>query len=81
MLRLRHAHSGLSAGQPVWWAQSPNDVLALRRGAGFACVVNLSAETVESPIEGAILLASDPTVTSDDSVIMLPPNTGAWIQS
>lgn len=81
MLRLRHAHSGLSAGQPVWWAQSAPDVLALRRGAGFACVVNFSAEAVESPIEGAILLASDPGVTSDDSVIVLPPNTGAWIQS
>jgi len=81
MLRLRHAHSGLSAGQPMWWAQSPTGVLALRRGAGFACVVNFSDDMVESPIEGAILLASDPAVTSDDSVIVLPPNTGAWIQS
>jgi alpha-glucosidase len=65
----------------VWWAQSPPDVLALRRGAGFACVVNFSGDTVESPIEGAILQASDPAVTSDDRVVVLPPNTGAWIQS
>lgn len=81
MLRLRHSHPGLVDLDNVSWADAPDEVFAMRRSCGFACVVNLTAADIVSPIRGVVLTASDGQVTADDGVILLPPNTGAWIQS
>ncbi len=57
------------------------DVLVIDRGAGFFCVVNASTESIEAPVVGDILVASDPDVMEEGGRITLPPSTGAWIQA
>lgn len=81
MLRLRHSHPGLVDLDNVSWPDAPDDVFAMRRSCGFACVVNLTDADIVSPIGGVVLTASDGQVTADDGVVHLPPNAGAWIQS
>jgi alpha-glucosidase len=81
MHRLRHAHPGLVDVTNVSWPETPEGVFAVRRGAGFACVVNCSDEPVTSPIGGYVITASDATVHLERNVVLLPPDTGAWIQS
>ncbi|PYC78256.1 alpha-glucosidase [Streptomyces tateyamensis] len=58
------------------WLEAPAGVLAFRRGAGFACVVNLSGRTVEVPVTGTVLLASGPLGPAGE----LPPDTALWIR-
>ena len=80
MLRLRHAHPGLATDELVL-PDGPEGLLVIRRGCGFTCVVNCSNEAVTSPVSGRVLVASDALVTIRSEAIMLPPSTGAWIQS
>jgi hypothetical protein len=61
--------------------ESTDDVLVLTRAAGFRCVINFSSETLDSPVRGRVLVASDPTVHADGSIVTLPPSTGAWLQT
>jgi alpha-glucosidase len=81
MHRLRHAHPGFLDLDNVTWPEAPPGVFAVRRGCGFACVVNCSAEEVTSPIGGYVITASDATVVLERNVVVLPPDTGAWIQA
>jgi alpha-glucosidase len=80
MLHLRHHDQDLR-GDDVDLSATLNEVLVIRRGAGFACVVNLSAASASSPVGGHVLVASDPSVTEEGDRIILPPSTGAWIQA
>jgi alpha-glucosidase len=80
MLRLRHGHPALISEDLVL-PEAPPGVLVIERGAGFTCVVNASTSTIESPVSGTILVASDASVMAEDGRISLPPSTGAWIQA
>ena len=60
----------------AWLEGTPQGVLAFRRGEGFACVVNLSAEAVPLPLAGTVLLASDEL----HGQRALPPDTAVWLQ-
>ena len=86
MLRLRHAHPGL-ADDAVWSLPgAPDGLLVLERGCGLVCVVNCGDEPAVSPMSGVLLLASDVSVRAESDMaeggrIVLPPSTGAWIQT
>ncbi len=56
-LRLRRAETALGDG-PMTWLPSAPEVLAFRRGEGFACVVNLGDAPVELPPHERVLIAS-----------------------
>lgn len=56
-LSLRREHPALGDGT-LTWLDAPPEVLALTRGPGFACVVNLSAEPYPLPDHIAVLLSS-----------------------
>ena len=49
-LRARRADPALGDG-PMSWLDTPEGVLAFRRGAGFACVVNYTDDVVDLPAE------------------------------
>ena len=80
MLRLRRAHPGL-VGDELALPASPAGILVIRRGCGFACVVNFSDDVAVSPVTGRLLVGSDPAVGVRDRDVLLPPNTGAWLQA
>ncbi len=81
MLRLRHSHPGLVDLDNVTWPDVPEGVFAFRRSCGFSCVVNCTDAPINSPIGGVVLTASDGSVQADNGVVLLPPDTGAWIQT
>ena len=80
MLHLRHECADLQ-GYDVDLSGSANDILVIRRGTGFACVVNLGSAPASSPVVGELLVASDPSVAEEGGRMILPPSTGAWIQA
>jgi alpha-glucosidase len=71
-IALRHRIPALSSGEFRWLPAEPG-VLAFTRGDGFACVVNCTSRPVCTPVDGALVCASDP-----DTGEKLPPNTAAW---
>ncbi|ACZ29103.1 alpha amylase catalytic region [Xylanimonas cellulosilytica DSM 15894] len=75
MLRLRRSLPDLAAGAFTWIEDAGADVLAFRRGAGFACVVNLGATPAARP-DGEMLLASGP-LAPDGAV---PHDTAVWLR-
>lgn len=77
MLRLRRAHPGLSSQELQ--VKASDEVLTIARADGFRCVVNLSGQRVDT--RGRVLVASDPSVTSEGDSVVLPPSTGCWIQT
>ena len=77
MLALRHAHPGLASHDLD--VQARDGILTVARGNGFRCVVNTGTETCRTA--GRILVASDPSVTAEGDSVMLPPSTGAWLQT
>ncbi|MFI6873502.1 glycoside hydrolase family 13 protein [Streptomyces sp. NPDC050400] len=76
-LALRRAQPGLGAGgDPVWWDDVSEGVLAFER-PGFACTVNVTGAPVRIPAPGTVLLASSP-VEATDGEIELPGDTTVW---
>lgn len=75
-LALRHAHPGLVSGQPFQWWDLSADVVAFRRGDGFACVANCGSAALPLP-SGTILLSSDRL----EDLRLLPPDTTVWLQT
>ncbi|WP_433284961.1 glycoside hydrolase family 13 protein [Pseudonocardia sp. CA-142604] len=73
-LTLRHEHPALGDG-PFTWLPSEPGVLAFSRGAGFACVVNLSDGPAQLPVGGSVLLGSG----TDAGDGMLPPDAAVWL--
>ena len=73
-LRLRRAHPGLAAGQPMGWWDLGDDAVAFRRGRGFASITNCGAQEMPLPA-GVVLLASQPLAGG-----ALPPDATAWLQ-
>ncbi len=72
-LAVRHATDSLGDGA-LEWREAPKGVLAFQRGPGFSCVVNLSGEPAELPVEGAVELASGPLENG-----LLPPDSAVWL--
>ena len=70
-LELRRRY--LASDEDLEWLDMGADVIALRRGSGVMCIVNLSASDVALP-PGDVLVASTPIV--DGSV---PPDAAAWV--
>jgi alpha-glucosidase len=73
-LRLRAQLEELH-GEPLTWLPAPAQVLHFTRGAGFRCIVNMSAEPV--PLPAAPLLTS---AVLDDT-LQLPTDAAAWIRT
>ncbi|MEU9132479.1 glycoside hydrolase family 13 protein [Kitasatospora sp. NPDC048540] len=69
-LRIRREAVGGGFG----WLPADPGVLAFRRAGGFRCLVNLSAEPVALPADGAVLLASGPLTGG-----RLPVDTAVWL--
>ncbi len=74
-LRLRHAHPGLSSGEPLTWWDLAADVVAFRRGDGFASITNCGESAIGLP-DGVVLIDSRGGAGPD-----LPPDTTAWLQT
>ncbi|GIE84541.1 glycoside hydrolase family 13 protein [Actinoplanes regularis] len=77
MLELYRTAIGLrqARGEDFSWLDLGADVLAYTRGAGFACVLNLSGAPVPLPEHQTILLASGP-LDGD----LLPRDTAVWLR-
>ena len=76
MLALRHRHPAFDETDVE--VEVLEDVLVVRRGS-VACVVNFAAEPRTSPVDGVRLVTSDPGV--DATWPILPPASGAWVES
>ncbi len=75
-LRMRRDQPALrSDREPLRWLVTEPDVLAFRRGAEFACVINLSQAPAGLPEHDSILLSSDPLHEE-----LLAPDTGVWLR-
>jgi alpha-glucosidase len=80
MLHLRHEHPGLQ-GDALAVPERADGLLVVERGAGLVCVVNCSEVAAVAPVQGDVLVASDPSAMAEGGRITLPPSTGAWIQT
>jgi alpha-glucosidase len=87
-LRLRRELPELGDGPLEWWDDAvpgASDVLAFRRGAGFACVVNTGDIAVPLPAGASVLLSSAPLENAPpagDAVrrVALPGDSTAWLR-
>jgi alpha-glucosidase len=76
-LKLRRELPELGDGPLEWWEDAvpgATDVLAFRRSARFACVVNTGDDDVPLPAGWTVLLSSMPTSGS------LPGNAAVWLR-
>ena len=78
LLRLRHTLSGL-AGRDLE-ITSDKGIVRLARGDGFRCVMNTTDRTVDEPTRGTLLVGSEPDVQLSAGMLVLPPQTAAWLQ-
>lgn len=74
-LRLRRTEDDLGEG-PMAWIPSTAGVLAFTRGEPFACVVNLTNDSVDLPEHASVLLASAPL----DSDGRLVSDAAVWLR-
>nr|WP_246266587.1 glycoside hydrolase family 13 protein [Nonomuraea typhae] len=74
-LRIRAGHPALGDGT-MTWLPAPDGVLAFSRGAGFACMVNLSPAAVALPEHAELVLASTPLAGE-----LLAPDTAVWLMA
>ncbi len=61
--------------ESIEWLDTPEDVIAFRRGSGIECWVNLSAEPVPIDANRTRVLASGDLTTDGQ----LPPDTAVWL--
>ncbi|MFW5419602.1 glycoside hydrolase family 13 protein [Nocardiopsis sp. CNT-189] len=77
-LRIRREVTGRApAMDGLEWQGAPEGVLRFRRGAGFGCAVNLSAEEAELTGVDRVLLASG-DLEERGGAVLLPPDTALW---
>lgn len=77
MLRLRHDLPVLLTDSCS--VDAMGDVLVVRRGSSFACVVNMSDTVQECPVRGRVLVTSTGEETVEGDSVTLPPSTGVWL--
>ena len=77
MTRTALQHRRSLVGLPASWVDDlPDDVLGVRRGDGFVCLVNFGDQPASVPDTGLVpLLASDPAYTAG----ALPPRSAVWL--
>jgi alpha-glucosidase len=68
----RPPHPGLPAAASRW-LDGPDGTLHFERGAGFRCLVNVSADPI--PLSGVLLVRSDTPAAPGD---VLSPGAAAW---
>jgi alpha-glucosidase len=73
-IRLRRAEPDLH-DSAMSWLPIAEGALAYRRGDEFACVVNMSGNSIELPEHQTCLLASSPL-----DGVLLPPDTAVWLR-
>ena len=73
-LRVRRDHPALGDGT-LTWADSPDDVLVLRREPGLVCAANLSDAPFPLPDHERVLVASEPLHNGK-----LPRDAAVWLQ-
>ncbi|MGX5680174.1 glycoside hydrolase family 13 protein [Schumannella luteola] len=73
-LSIRRRTADLTSGEFDWLDSEP-DVLAFRRGSGFACIVNFSHRPLDLSGRGTVLLGSA-QLTGDGE---LPPDSAVWL--
>jgi alpha-glucosidase len=73
-IRLRRTEPDL-AGESMQWLDGPADVLAFRRGAQLACIVNFGAAPIQLPAGSEVLLGSAPLPSHG-----LEPDAAAWVR-
>jgi alpha-glucosidase len=78
-LRARR-EAAVGAGDAVEWLDTDPEILAFRRGAGFACAVNMSGAAAVVPLTGEVLVASGPVEQRADGVV-LPADTAVWLRT
>ena len=74
-LALRHEHPGLADGAFRWLPVGAG-VLGFERGAGFACIVNVSGGPLPLPAGSVVLLRSDADAAPSDP---LPACAAVWL--
>jgi alpha-glucosidase len=62
------------------WSPAPAGVLAYQRGR-LKVAVNFVARPVEIAARGSLLIASQPRVLLKSGKLILPANSGAWIDT
>jgi alpha-glucosidase len=62
------------------WSPAPAGVLAYHRGR-LKVAVNFLARPVEIPVRGRMLIGSQPRVLLQTGKLILPANSGAWIDT
>ena len=62
-------------GTTLTWVDATDEVLRLRRGGNFECVVNFGAAPVPLPEQAEILLSSGPIADG-----LLPADTAVWLR-
>ena len=60
------------------WRAAPAGVLAYQRGA-LIVACNFRQQSVRLPIEGRLLVASNPRVDRRSGLLELPANSAAWL--
>jgi alpha-glucosidase len=76
-LSLRRSEPGFGSERDgLRWMDSPEQVLAFRRGDENVCIVNLSAQPVALPPHRSVLLTSGPLTDAG----LLPPDCSAWLR-
>jgi len=75
-LHLRRELPALGDGE-LAWLDVGGGVLAFTRAPGFACVVNFGSSAVELPVDGRVLLGSDPRVGEG----LLAPHAALWLHT
>ncbi len=77
MTRTALQHRRSLVGLPASWVDDlPDDVLGVRRGDGFVCLVNFGDQPASVPDTGLVpLLASDPAYAAG----ALPPRSAVWL--
>jgi alpha-glucosidase len=75
-LGLRRDLPALGDGQ-LTWLDVRDEVVAFTRAPGFACVVNFGSSAVELPVDGRVLLGSDPRIGEG----LVVPDAAVWLET
>ncbi len=82
-LQIRKSNPALGGESAITWMAAPSDVLSFTRPLGLHVLVNVSPneQIVNVAENGTILLASHSEVSLTAGVLVLPANSGIWIQN
>ena len=82
-LQIRKSNPALGGESAITWMDAPSDVLSFTRPLGLHVLVNVSPneQIVNVAENGTILLASHSEVSLTAGVLVLPANSGIWIQN